>query len=259
MKYIICEDRKGGFYFWETVNALLFNNYFDAVISAVNKDSIPAAVGKIENLSCGDVIFTAYDNISKPKIAIMLTKMERLQIRYGFEWIQPDYYSIQAIFLSFKFLLDWCKYTGILQSSYDIVRNCILESQNCYITHPETEETVRVLIGYKNRVTIETFYKKLYGMIISNDNRNFAGQFSIDRSKTVISADGQEVEVSTSCWFNDCCDYMFEKDCKTLCGIADKITTAKERLEILFHNSMLAESKVGLKLLHRAINNNGIS
>jgi len=105
MKYLLCEDSTGGFVFWESVNRLLLDGYFDVVDHSAGRGGLKKKIENLLPLEQGDVILVAIDNI--PKSHAIIQSIRKLQKEHGINLSFTNYWCIEEVLVSFTDLAKW--------------------------------------------------------------------------------------------------------------------------------------------------------
>ena len=105
MRYLLCEDSTGGFAFWESVNRLLLDGYFDVVDHSAGRGGLKKKIENLLPLEQGDVILVAIDNI--PKSHAIIQSIRKLQKEHGINLSFTNYWCIEEVLVSFTDLAKW--------------------------------------------------------------------------------------------------------------------------------------------------------
>jgi len=238
MRYLLCEDSTGGFAFWESVNRLLLNGYFDVVDHSAGRGGLKKKIESLLPLEQSDVILVAIDDI--PKSHAIIQSIGQLQKEHGLNLSFTNYWCIEEVLVSFADLARWSTVQGDVVKIGERVRSLIMQGNIGPRVDLELQDELIALTGGK-RVNKEKFYARLLGMLIDNG----LGQFSFTKHESGY-------DTNTSCWFSDCCDWRISSGCQNMCGIPLHMTVASERLLCLFENSLLENREYGLKLIEKA-------
>jgi len=256
MRYLFCEDSKGGFVFWKKVNELLLNSHFEVLESAGGRGELPKLFAKyLTQYEAGDTIMIAIDRIPKSEgiLADLLKLYENCLLgKFDTEkqnLIITNYWCVEEILVSFAFLADWSKVTGDIIKPWNRIRDFIsnppkVGSSKYHAILRQLQNEVIIVIGAGRHVTREKFYARVLGKLIDNG----LGQFSFTKHE-------QGTSVNTSCWFNDCCELKYNEGCQNKCGLVFGATTAQERLRLLFENSLMETRSYGLPFVREITSN----
>ena len=238
MRYLFCEDSTGGFVFWERVNLLLLNGYFDIVDHSGGRGGLKKKIEDLIPMGQDDIVLIAIDDI--PKSQAIIQSIRKMQKEHGINLTFTNYWCIEEVLVSFSCLANWSTVKGDIVKIGERVRGLIMQGTIGPRIDLDLQDQLMTLTGGK-RVNKEKFYARLLGLLIDNG----LGQFSFTKHEPGADA-------NTSCWFNDCCRMRFDSGCLSKCGIPPDMAAASDRLLFLFKNSLLANRVFGLKLIEES-------
>ena len=186
MLYIVTEDSKSGFQFWEAIKKIILDDSVNAsIISACGIDGIISTVNSL-NLKSTDTLLMCLDNKGTYQVKVVIKSVKQKAKNLGVRLIITDYYCMEEIFLSFSKLEDWvtCHKTDNI-TIHEYIRNCVMQGVN-YFDYP-TEEIIE-FVRQNNLTNREHLASSLLGQYTS-----------LNKGWHICKSDMGE------CWIKDCC------------------------------------------------------